>query len=92
MNFILYFSSIVGITFFLLIFLTLKNECKNNENEISDLNKQKISNIILVKELQSKKDYLLSEQHIINKLSNERFSLTQLTKFFNRGFTNRLTK
>ena len=83
MNFILYFSSIVGITFFLLIFLTLKNECKNNENEISDLNKQKISNIILVKELQSKKDYLLSEQHIINKLSNKMVAVTPETLIIN---------
>ena len=55
-NFMLYFSSILGITFFLLIYLTLKNEYRNNQNQISDLKKQKISNTIIVKELQSKKE------------------------------------
>tara|TARA_Y100001960_G_C14407365_1_gene696486 strand:- start:177 stop:470 length:294 start_codon:yes stop_codon:yes gene_type:complete len=70
-NFSLYFSSILTITFFLLIYLTLKNECKNNRNAISDLRKQKISNSIIVKELQSKKENLLSEHSIIQKLSNK---------------------
>ena len=82
-HFILYFSSIVGVTFFLLLYLTLKNECKNNKNEISELKKQKISNIILVKELQSKKNYLLSEQHVINKLSNKMVAVTPETLIIN---------
>ena len=82
-NFMLYFSSILGITFFLLIYLTLKNEYKNNQNEISDLKKQKISNTILVKELQSKKDYLLSEYHIVNKLSNKMVAVTPETLIVN---------
>ena len=82
-NFMLYFSSILGITFFLLIYLTLKNEYKNNRNEISDLKKQKISNTIIVKELQSKKDYLLSEYHIINKLSNTMVAVTPETLIVN---------
>ena len=82
-NFMLYFSSILGITFFLLIYLTLKNEYKNNRNEISDLKKQKISNTITVKELQSKKDYLLSEYHIINKLSNRMVAVTPETLIVN---------
>ena len=79
----LYFSSILGITFFLLIYLTLKNEYKNNRNEISDLKKQKISNTILVKELQSKKNYLLSEYHIVNKLSNKMVAVTPETLIVN---------
>ena len=82
-NFSLYFCSIVGVTFFLLIYLTLKNECKNNQNEISDLKRQKLSNIILVKELQSKKDYLLSEQNISNKLSNKMVAVTPETLIIN---------
>ena len=82
-NFMLYFSSILGITFFLLIYLTLKNEYKNNRNEISSLKKQKISNTIIVKELQSKKDYLLSEHHIINKLSNKMVAVTPETLIVN---------
>jgi len=82
-NFMLYFSSILGITFFLLIYLTLKNEYKNNQNEISDLKKQKISNTIIVKELQSKKDYLLSEYHIVNKLSNKMVAVTPETLIVN---------
>ena len=82
-NFMLYFSSILGITFFLLIYLTLKNEYKNNRNEISDLKKQKISNTILVKELQSKKDYLLSEYHIVNKLSNKMVAVAPETLIVN---------
>ena len=82
-NFMLYFSSILGITFFLLIYLTLKNEYKNNGNEISSLKKQKISNTIIVKELQSKKDYLLSEHHIINKLSNKMVAVTPETLIVN---------
>ena len=82
-NFMLYFSSILGITFFLLIYLTLKNEYKNNRNEISSLKKQKISNTIIIKELQSKKDYLLSEYHIINKLSNKMVAVTPETLIVN---------
>ena len=82
-NFMLYFSSILGITFFLLIYLTLKNEYKNNRNEISSLTKQKISNTIIVKELQSKKDYFLSEYHIINKLSNKMVAVTPETLIVN---------
>ena len=43
----------------------------------------KLSNIILVKELQSKKDYLLSEQNISNKLSNKMIAVTPETLIIN---------
>ena len=53
-NFILYCFCIMSFTVFLLISLTLKNECMKNEMKITELNKQKMHNINIVKELQIK--------------------------------------
>ena len=78
-NFLFYSIFTIGITIFLLLFLTLKNECKNSENEISQLNKIKIHNINIVKELQSKREYFLSEQHITNSLSKKMIAVAPET-------------
>jgi len=69
-NFILYISSIILITSFFIVHLTLKNECNKNEREILKTNKSISYNSNIVKELQSRKNYLLSESSIINSLSN----------------------
>ena len=85
-NFILYFSYIISTTLFLLFFLTLKNECINNEIEIANLNKEKMHNTNIVKELQSKKEYLLSENHISNALSKKMIAVAPETLIVNINF------
>ena len=82
-NFILYFSYIMSCTVFLIIYLTLKNECVNNEIDINNLNKEKIHNINIVKELQSKKEYFLSEKHITSTLNNKMIAVAPETLIVN---------
>ena len=76
----------MSFTVFLLISLTLKNECMKNEMEITELNKQKMHNINIVKELQSKKEYLLSEQHIISVLANKMIAVAPETLIVNINY------
>ena len=85
-NFILYFSYIISCTVFLIIFLTLKNECINNEIDINNLNKEKNHNINVVKELQSKKEYFLSENHITSALTNKMIAVAPETLIVNLQF------
>ena len=85
-NFILYFSYIISCTVFLIIFLTLKNECINNEIDINNLNKEKNHNINVVKELQSKKEYFLSERHITSALINKMIAVAPETLIVNLQF------
>ena len=85
-NFILYFSSIISVTVFLLFYLTLKNECLKNKNEINHLNNERIHNINIVKELQSKKESLLSEHHLINVLENKMIAVAPETLIVNMHF------
>ena len=85
-NFILYFSYIISCTVFLIIFLTLKNECINNEIDINNLNKEKNHNINVVKELQSKKEYFLSENHITSVLTNKMIAVAPETLIVNLQF------
>lgn len=85
-NFILYFSSIISVTVFLLFYLTLKNECLKNKNEINHLNNERIHNINIVKELQSKKESLLSENHLINVLENKMIAVAPETLIVNMHF------
>ena len=85
-NFILYFSCIMSLTIFLLIFLTLKNECLKSENEITNLTNEKTHNSNIVKELQSKKEYLLTEHHLTNALSNKMIAVAPETLIVNMHF------
>ena len=78
-NFLFYSVTIISLTSSLLIYLTIKNECKNNENDISKLNKNKIHNINIIKELQSKKENLLTETNITNMLSNKMIAVAPET-------------
>ena len=72
------FSKFIFYTFFIIITtllflskLTIKHECVETQFEIEDLHKLQISNSNIVKELQSNKDFLMSEQYISEFLSNE---------------------
>ena len=72
------FSKFIFYTFFIIIAtilflskLTIKNECIKTQLEIENLYKLQISNSNIVKELQSNKDFLMSEKHISKYLSNE---------------------
>ena len=76
----------MSFTIFLLIFLTLKNECLKSENEINNLNNERIHNTNIVKELQSKRKYLLSEQHLTNALSNKMIAVAPETLIVNMDF------
>ena len=78
-NFLFYISTIVSLTTFLIIYLTVKNECKKNEAILSNLNNSKIYNTNIVKELQSKREFLLSENNIVNNLSNKMIAVAPET-------------
>ena len=68
MLFILFTTSII---FFFIMLLTIKNECLKTQYEIEQSHKLLTANANLVKELQSNKDYLASEQHINKILSSK---------------------
>lgn len=70
-KFIFYTFFIIITTFLILSKLTIKHECVKTQFEIEDLHKLQISNSNIVKELQSNKDFLMSEQYISEFLSNE---------------------
>ena len=68
----IYYSSIILIsTIILLVFLTVKNQCLITRAEIISLNKSVIKQTGIVKELQSKKEYYLSEKHIYSMIKNK---------------------
>ena len=78
-NFIFYLATSIAITGSLIIFLTLKNECREKEIEIIQLNKSIVYNTNIVKELQSRREYLLSESYISSALSNKMISVAPET-------------
>lgn len=63
----------------LIMFLTLKNECTEKEIEILQLEKSIVYNTNIVKELQSKREYLLSESYISEALSKRMVSVAPET-------------
>ena len=77
--FLFYLISTISATAFLLIFLTLKNECQQCRHEITQLNRKKVYNTNIVKELQSQKQYLMSEHHITNVLSTKMIAVAPET-------------
>ena len=70
-KFIFYTFFIISLTVIFLSKLTIKNECVKTQFEIENLHKLQISNSNIVKELQSNKEFLMSEEYIRNYLSNE---------------------
>ena len=78
-NFIFYISTIVSITFFLIMLLTIKNECLKTQDDIEKLNKNYTSNLNIVKELQSNKEYFLSKEYIRSIVSDNMVSVAPET-------------
>ena len=63
-NFIIYILSILSAGFFLICYLNIKNQCVKLNNDIVNLQKSTTKNTSIVKELQSQKEYFLSEHYI----------------------------
>ena len=63
-NFIIYILSILSAGFFLICYLNIKNQCVKLNNDIVNLQKTTAKNTSVVKELQSQKEYFLSEHYI----------------------------
>ena len=73
-NFIYYFSIIIFVTVFLISYLEIRNQFKKYQNAISDLKKTSLTKKSIIKELQSKKEYYLSEKHI-SKVTKSKMSV-----------------
>ena len=54
----------LSVGFFLICYLNIKNQCVKINNDILNLKKETIKNTSVVKELQSQKEYFLSEHYI----------------------------
>ena len=78
-NFLFFTTSIVIITLFFISLLTVKNECLKTQHEIEQLYKLHASNSDIVKELQSTKEYLMSEENISLILSDKMVSVAPET-------------
>ena len=63
-NFVIYTLSILSAGFFLICYLNIKNQCVKLNNDIINLSKSTAKNTSVVKELQSQKEYFLSEHYI----------------------------
>ena len=63
-NFVIYTLSILSVGFFLICYLKIKNQCAKLNNDIVNLKKSTTKNTSVVKELQSQKEYFLSEHYI----------------------------
>ena len=70
-KFIIYILYITTITFLGLSSIYIKNEVIATSSEITKLNEVYVSNLNIVKELQSNKEYLLSEKYINEFLENK---------------------
>ena len=70
-KFIIYILYITTITFLGLSSIYIKNEVVVTSSEITKLNEVYVSNLNIVKELQSNKEYLLSEKYINEFLGNK---------------------
>ena len=70
-KFVIYLLYITTITFLGLSSIYIKNEVIATSSEITKLNEVYVSNLNIVKELQSNKEYLLSEKYINEFLGNK---------------------
>jgi len=63
-NFIIYSSSMILVSLFLICFLTIKNQCIKINSEITEMESSLIKNINIIKDLQKDREYYLSETYI----------------------------
>ena len=70
-NFVIYTLSILSAGFFLICYLNVKNQCIKLNNDIINLKKSTTKNTSIVKELQSQKEYFLSEYYISSVIGND---------------------
>ena len=63
-NFVIYTLSILSAGFFLICYLNVKNQCIKLNNDIINLKKSTTKNTSVVKELQSQKEYFISDHYI----------------------------
>jgi len=63
-NFVIYTLSILSAGFFLICYLNIKNQCIKLNNDIMTIKKITAKNTSVVKELQSQREYFLSEHYI----------------------------
>ena len=70
-NFVIYTLSILSAGFFLICYLNVKNQCIKLNNDIINLKKSTTKNTSIVKELQSQKEYFLSEHYISSVIGND---------------------
>ena len=70
-GFIVYISFIFTFTILGVSYIYIKEEIEKTQYEIEKLHAINISNINIVKELQSNKEFLMSEKYISNFLSQE---------------------
>ena len=63
-NFVIYTLSILSAGFFLICYLNIKNQCVKLNNDIVTIKKITAKNTSVVKELQSQREYFLSEHYI----------------------------
>ena len=63
-NFVIYTLSILSAGFFLICYLNIKNQCVKLNNDIITIKKITAKNTSVVKELQSQREYFLSEHYI----------------------------
>ena len=78
-KFVQYSSLIILITSFFVSLLTIKNECISTQHNIEKLHRLNISNSNIVKELQSNKELLMSENYINSFLSDKMTVVTPET-------------
>ena len=70
-NFVIYTLSILSVGFFLICYLNVKNQCIKLNNDIINLKKATTKNTSIVKELQSQKEYFLSEYYISSEIGDD---------------------
>ena len=63
-NFVIYTLSMLSAAFFLICYLNIKNQCIKLNNDIATIKKITAKNTSVVKELQSQREYFLSEHYI----------------------------
>jgi hypothetical protein len=70
-KFIFYTLTVFSISSLFIAKTTIKNECIHTKSDITKLNNRFIANKDIVKQLQSKRDYLESHDYVEKYLSNK---------------------
>ena len=78
-KFIIYISYVLTITFLGLSYIYIDNEIVKTNSEIGILHENYVSNLNIVKELQSNREYLMSERYISEYLNNQMSVITPET-------------